>query len=148
MSKDRLIVRRRIGDIETPVSAMLKLGPETPGSSLFESIHGGERLGRYSFVGVDPLKWFRVKDGKAEQALSADFVDSEPLEGDPITALRRFVSEARAVTDVEGLPPIVVSGATGRVGAAVVKQRERERDAGRPRRPRLDLGMIEAPVSE
>ena len=63
MTQDRLIVRRRIGDIETPVSAMLKLGPETPGSFLFESIHGGERLGRYSFVGVEPLKWFRVKGG-------------------------------------------------------------------------------------
>ena len=38
MSRDRLIVRRRIGDIETPVSAMLKLGPDQPGSFLFESI--------------------------------------------------------------------------------------------------------------
>ena len=66
MSRDRLIVRRRIGDIETPVSAMLKLGPDQPGSFLFESIHGGERLGRYSFVGVDPIEWFRIKDGKPE----------------------------------------------------------------------------------
>ena len=42
----RLVIRRRIGDIETPVGAMLKLGAELPGSFLFESIAGGERLGR------------------------------------------------------------------------------------------------------
>ena len=41
---DRLYVRRRIGDVETPVGALLKLGPDTPGTFLFESIVGGERL--------------------------------------------------------------------------------------------------------
>ena len=40
MTDERLIVRRRIGDTETPVGALLKLGPNDPGSFLFESIHG------------------------------------------------------------------------------------------------------------
>ena len=38
MTTDRLIVRRRPGDLETPVSAMMKLGADTPGTFLFESI--------------------------------------------------------------------------------------------------------------
>lgn len=120
MTQDHLIVRRRIGDIETPVSAMLKLGPGAPGSFLFESIHGGERLGRYSFVGVEPLKWFRIHRGKAETASSADFDDAHTIESDPVAALRSFVEEARAETDVEGLPPMA-SGAFGYVGYDMIQ---------------------------
>ncbi|MEQ8559539.1 MAG: anthranilate synthase component I [Henriciella sp.] len=120
MKQDQLIVRRRIGDIETPVSAMLKLGPEAPGSFLFESIHGGERLGRYSFVGVDPLKWFRIRDGRAETASTPDFDDAQPVEGEPIEALRNFAVKARAETEVEGLPPMA-SGAFGYVGYDMIR---------------------------
>ena len=36
MMRDRLIVRRRIGDLETTVGALLKLGPDRPGTFLFE----------------------------------------------------------------------------------------------------------------
>lgn len=75
----RLIVRRRIGDIETPVGAMLKLGANAPGSFLFESIAGGERLGRYSFIGLEPELWLRIQDGRAELSPSADFSDTVPL---------------------------------------------------------------------
>ena len=78
MSRDRLIVRRRIGEIETPVSAMLKLGADQAGSFLFESIHGGERLGRYSFVGVEPLQWFRILNGKPELSADAGFFELFP----------------------------------------------------------------------
>jgi anthranilate synthase component I len=63
----RLIVRRRIGDVETPVSTFLKLG-DAPGAFLFESIAGGERLGRYSFIGLEPERWFRIQNGVAEIA--------------------------------------------------------------------------------
>ncbi len=120
MTRDRLIVRRRIGDIETPVSAMLKLDPEIPGTFLFESIHGGERLGRYSFVGVEPLEWFRIRDGKAETAQNADFSDASPVDKDPIAALRDFAARARASTDVDGLPPMA-SGAFGYVGYDMIQ---------------------------
>jgi anthranilate synthase component 1 len=120
MTRDRLIVRRRIGDIETPVSAMLKLDPEEPGSFLFESIHGGERLGRYSFVGVEPIKWFRILEGKCETATNAGFVSAEEIDSDPISALRQFVSMARATTDDVGLPPMA-SGAFGYVGYDMIQ---------------------------
>ena len=120
MTQDRLIVRRRIGDIETPVSAMMKLGPEIPGTFLFESIHGGERLGRYSFVGVSPLKWFRVLGGTPETSTNSDFSDSTKLDLDPVSALRSFVTEARAETDETDLPPMA-SGAFGYVGYDMIQ---------------------------
>ena len=111
---DRLIVRRRIGDIETPISAMLKLGPDEPGAFLFESIVGGERLGRYSFIGVRPKRWFRISGGVGEEASTLDFADATRLHENPVEALRRFAEAARAEAD-EALPPMA-SGAFGYVG--------------------------------
>ena len=61
-----LIVRRRVDDTESPVSAMLKLNPMSTGLVLFESVVGGETRGRYSFIGTAPDLWWRVRDGKAE----------------------------------------------------------------------------------
>ena len=122
MSKAKLIVRRRIGDVETPVGAMLKLGVDAPGSFLFESIAGGERLGRYSFIGGAPQVWFRISDGVAETATTADFADAKRMDGTPVEALRRFVESARAETD-EDLPPMA-SGAFGYVGYDMIQHVE------------------------
>ena len=122
MSRAKLIVRRRIGDVETPVGAMLKLGVDAPGSFLFESIAGGERLGRYSFIGGAPQVWFRISDGVAETAASADFADAKRMDGTPVEALRAFVQAAQADTD-EDLPPMA-SGAFGYVGYDMIQHVE------------------------
>src|SRR5436305_15229352 len=53
-------------DLETPVSAYLKLARGRYGF-LLESVEGGERLARYSFVGADPYMVLRVQDGVAER---------------------------------------------------------------------------------
>ena len=119
MTDERLIVRRRIGDTETPVGALLKLGPNDPGSFLFESIHGGERLGRYSFIGLAPERWFRILNGVAEVSDTSDFEVSTVLPDDPINALRIYVSEAEASCD-EDLPPMA-SGAFGYVGYDMIQ---------------------------
>src|SRR5215510_14144975 len=52
-------------DLETPVSAYLKLARGRYGF-LLESVEGGERLARYSYVGADPYLVLRVRDGAAE----------------------------------------------------------------------------------
>ena len=119
MSRAKLIVRRRIGDVETPVGALLKLGDDTPGTFLFESIAGGERLGRYSFIGGAPQVWFRINNGVAETATTADFSDASPVEGTPVEALRAFVEAARAETE-DDLPPMA-SGAFGYVGYDMIR---------------------------
>ena len=119
MASTRLIVRRRIGDTETPVSAMLKLGADEPGSFLFESIHGGERLGRYSFIGLAPQRWFRILGGVAQTSSDSEFADATILPENPIEALRTFVTDAEAECEEE-LPPMA-SGAFGYVGYDMIQ---------------------------
>ncbi|MEQ9435740.1 anthranilate synthase component I [Hyphomonas sp.] len=122
MKPARLIVRRRIGDIETPVGAMLKLGADAPGSFLFESIAGGERLGRYSFIGLEPDHWFRIQDGVAAVSRTGDFSAPLSTSDDPVKALRHFVSFAQAETET-ALPPMA-SGAFGYVGYDMIQHIE------------------------
>ena len=114
MAVDRLFVRRRIGDVETPVGALLKLGPDEPGAFLFESIVGGERLGRYSFIGFDARDWMRVRGGMCELSNDPDFADATRLIMPPVEAIRHFSDLAHARADAD-LPPMA-SGAFGYVG--------------------------------
>ena len=117
MTRDQLIVRRRPGDLETPVSAMLKLGADTPGCFLFESILGGERLGRYSFIGLHAQSWMRIQDGKGEISDTPDFEKANAVDGTPVEALRGFAENARAeVPEGEDDLPPMASGAFGYVG--------------------------------
>lgn len=116
MSRDQLRVRRRPGDLETPVSAMLKLGPDEPGSFLFESILGGERLGRYSFIGLHPQSWMRVLDGVSQTSPDLSFVTSEPIKGSPIEALRSYAEAGLADADEDADLPPMASGAFGYIG--------------------------------
>jgi anthranilate synthase component 1 len=59
------VTRRLLADIETPLSAYRKI--RGPGESfLFESVEGGEHLGRYSFVGCNPRAVVRQTDRRVE----------------------------------------------------------------------------------
>ena len=55
-----------VADLETPVSAFLKLAGARPQSFLLESVEGGEVRGRYSIIGLEPDLIFRVHDRRAE----------------------------------------------------------------------------------
>jgi anthranilate synthase component I len=58
------VVRERLADLETPVSAFAKLRP-LGGAFLLESVEGGERMGRFSFIGVMPRATLVFRDGTA-----------------------------------------------------------------------------------
>ncbi|WP_022695467.1 anthranilate synthase component I [Ponticaulis koreensis] len=119
---DHLIVRRRIADTETPISAILKLGAEEPGHFLFESIQGGHQLGRYSFIGVKPDLWWRVQDGVAQTSRSSDFSEIVASSDEPLVDLDRFTEAARAGSE-EDLPPMA-AGAFGYLGYDMVRYYE------------------------
>jgi len=75
------IWRDIVADVETPVSAYLKIAGERP-ACMLESIEGGERLGRYSFLGAGPLLDVTMNDsvGKVVQAgETSTFEFSDPL---------------------------------------------------------------------
>ena len=117
--KTRLLTRRRLDDIETPVSAMLKLGPLVPGSLLFESVQGGEQRGRFSFIGLEPDLWWRVQNGLAETSTNHEFKEVLSCSDDPIKDLKRFLAECETETD-SSLPPMA-SGAFGYLGYDMIR---------------------------
>src|SRR5260370_21502002 len=63
---DTLLLRAmRPADLETPIGAFLRLDDGTTPAYLLESVEGGERLGRYSFLGIGPRRLLEVRDGMA-----------------------------------------------------------------------------------
>ena len=50
------VYRTVTADLETPVSAFLRIAAEEPEAFLLESVEGGERVGRYTFIGIEPYK--------------------------------------------------------------------------------------------
>jgi len=115
-----------VGDLETPVSAFLKVGlrlGESRHAFLLESVEGGERWGRYSFIGVDPFLVMVCRDGEVtwEGELPAG---ARPAEGGtPLEILRR-VLESYQMPELAGLPPLH-AGAVGYLGYDVVRYLER-----------------------
>ena len=101
---DTLLLRAtRPADLETPIGAFLRLDDGTTPAYLLESVEGGERLGRYSFLGVGPRRLLEVRDGRAtiqERPVSVDRYDPElptmTVEApDPLEAIRAFVPRRR-----------------------------------------------------
>src|SRR6202142_1696899 len=64
--RPQAIYTRLIADLETPVSAFLKLGEGRDNAFLLESVQGGETRGRYSIMGLKPDLIWRGRDGNAE----------------------------------------------------------------------------------
>ena len=59
------VYARLVADLETPVSAFLKLAEGRDNAFLFESVQGGETRGRYSIVGMKPDLVWRYQGGRA-----------------------------------------------------------------------------------
>jgi len=118
-SADTVLLRAtRDADLETPIGAFLRLDDGGP-AYLLESVEGGERLGRYSFLGTGPRRLLEVRGNRATiqgRPLSVDRFDRDlPIEGlesaDPLTTLRQFLPRRR-VLPVEGMPRFT-GGAVG-----------------------------------
>ena len=65
-NKPQVVWNTLIADLETPVSAMLKLANNKPNSFLLESVEGGSVRGRYSIIGMDPDIIWRCHGNRAE----------------------------------------------------------------------------------
>src|SRR5690348_11077668 len=108
--------RELSGDTETPVSAFLKL-PTPSHAFLLESVQGGERWGRYSFLGDEPIALVRQgPDGTLlEQSGSRTFEDQLP----PLEALRELMQTFEFVRP-DDAPPFV-GGLVGYLGHGAVR---------------------------
>jgi anthranilate synthase component I len=96
-----------VADLETPVSAFLKVGVDKPLSFLLESVEGGAVRGRYSIIGLEPDIVWRARGAKAEinRAVRQDRDAFRPCGEPPLKSLRSFINESRFVLP-EGLPPM------------------------------------------
>lgn len=102
------VYRTVTADLETPVSAFLRIAAEEPEAFLLESVEGGEHVGRYTFIGIEPYKKIVargrnivVSEGKRQRSLT----------GDIFAELKRELS-GHTPARLPGLPPFT-AGAVG-----------------------------------
>lgn len=123
--KPGLVWTRLVADLETPVSAYLKLADGRANSFLLESVEGGSVRGRYSIIGFKPDIIWRCRKGQAEINRSArtDTQAFEPMPGRPLETLRLLIRECQMEMPA-GLPPMA-SGLFGFLGYDMVRDMER-----------------------
>ncbi len=119
-----LVWMRRVSDLETPVAALLKIGADTPGVFLLESVQGGDFRGRFSIIGLSPDLVWRVQGGRAEISQGGfsegDFKDAGQ---EPLQSLRSIIS--RSAMDLPPELPPMAAGLFGFFGYDMVRFIER-----------------------
>lgn len=109
-----------LADLETPMSAFVKLGAG-PGSFLLESVEGGEHLGRYSFIGLEPTGTVAIHDGEAE--LRGEVGEGTVPFADPLALVNGLISREKVIP-IPDLPPFS-GGAVGYLSYDLVRHFER-----------------------
>jgi anthranilate synthase component 1 len=120
-------------DLETPVSAYLKLTSGSRYSFLFESVEGGERVGRYTFLGADPFLIVKARGDRIELRREGK---TRRVRGNLFDTLRNLCAEFRPA-GAEGLPPFS-AGAVGYMGYDLIRQIE-------PRIPPFRVDDVKTP---
>jgi anthranilate synthase component 1 len=135
----QLVYTRLVADMETPVSAFLKLGEGRDNAFLLESVQGGEVRGRYSIIGVKPDLIWRCRGNTAEINRNAinDTNSFVPESAKPLQSLRALTRETRLVVP-NGLPPMA-TGLFGYLGYDMARQVE-----NLPNPPPDTLGLPDA----
>jgi anthranilate synthase component 1 len=115
------VSREIIADLDTPVSIFAKVAGTASHAFLFESVEGGEKWGRYSFIGLDPLATFQSHG--AEIRIDRNGDGPIARQGDPIEALKVLLASFKACQS-EALPRFF-GGAVGFMGYDMVRFMER-----------------------
>jgi len=118
------VYRQLLGDVLTPVSAFMKIG-SGPHAFLLESVVGGEKIGRYSFLGTDPFCIFKAK---GRQVMIEQNGRGRMKEVDnPLDELRKLIGKYKTAP-VPGLPRLS-AGAVGYFSYDVVRYQEKLPDS-------------------
>ncbi|HTY11287.1 MAG TPA: anthranilate synthase component I [Bacteroidota bacterium] len=117
------IYEELMADTETPVSVYLKLKDESPYSFLLESVEGGEKIGRYTFLGYNPFmvfeirgRSFTIKPRHPDVHVLPKLVDPSMH---PLEALKKIFAHCKTVP-VQGLPRFT-GGAVGYFGYETIQ---------------------------
>lgn len=111
------VYREMLADLETPLSAFMKIDKDNY-SFLLESVEGGEKVARYSFLGTNPSIIFKSK-GKRIEIIRGKKKESFITEKDPIFEIENLMKEYRFVP-VKGLPRFC-GGFVGYIGYDMVR---------------------------
>ncbi|HEY5649184.1 MAG TPA: hypothetical protein VIU33_06770, partial [Nitrospiria bacterium] len=120
------VYREILADLETPVSAFLKINRGRY-AFLFESIEGGEKWARYSILGSDPSLLIRGSLEELELVRGRN-ITRVKVKKDPLDTLKTIMSDYRPV-EVEGMPRFF-GGAVGYLGYDLVRSIESLPDRG------------------
>lgn len=120
---------RLVSDLDTPVSAMLKLGRGRSNCFLLESVTGGSVRGRYSLIGLKPDLIWRCRGTASEinRNAATDPDSFSSCQGDPLKVLAALLDESRIDLPAE-LPPMS-AGLFGYLGYDMVRLMERLPDS-------------------
>jgi anthranilate synthase component I len=123
------LVKTVMADLLTPVSAYLRIERQSPHAFLLESIEGGEKIARYSFLGCAPHTIVRARNipgdfcDQAEVTVERAGAASEKIVAPMLDVMRDLMREHRVV-NAPGLPPFT-GGAVGYFGYDAVRWFER-----------------------
>ncbi len=119
-------LRRRVpADLETPVSAFLKLRAAGPGAAemfLLESVERGIQVGRYSFIGVSPAASITLRDDTVE-IVRGDDTETFPAGNDPLSFVRDEIARTPAIEGFDLPGPF--AGAVGFISYDVARYFEK-----------------------
>jgi anthranilate synthase component 1 len=115
------VYREIMADMDTPVTAFKKID-DGRFAFLLESIEGGEKWARYTFLGSTPSEVIRSR-GKSVELLAADGNCKQKDVEDPLGFIKEYLSKFRPV-EIEGLPRFT-GGAVGYLGYDMVRHFER-----------------------
>ena len=96
------VCREIYADVITPITLLRKLAAVSQRYYLLESVEGGEKWGRYSFLGFDPV--MRVKCNCGKVTIEKDGEETEKVTDKPLEVLREILKDYKAPR-LEGLPP-------------------------------------------
>ena len=96
------VCREIYADVITPITLLRKLAAVSQRYYLLESVEGGEKWGRYSFLGFDPV--MRVKCSCGKVTIEKDGEETEKVTDKPLEVLREILKDYKAPR-LEGLPP-------------------------------------------
>ena len=110
------VIKRVLADLLTPVAAYLKIEHASPYSFLLESVEGGEKVARYSFLGYDPHLVLRSQGGKV---ILKSKTGEQPLD-QPMLEVMRNLTGKHVPVRLPDMPPFV-GGAVGYLGYDAVR---------------------------
>ena len=138
------IIREISADLETPISVYMKLRGETP-SFLLESVEGGERIARYSFIGVQPKAQYTIRDNDIE-IKDANRIRTTQYDGDPTIFLQSEMSRYNFKAQ-PGMPRFI-GGLVGYLGFESVRFFEPTLQAKMTRRDTRPPSPVSRPIPD